>query len=201
MISCHAIQKRLDERNGRIESLSEAERSHIARCASCSKALESIGSLGQLFETVTAERQLSEVPLMPLEARVNRVVAQVEGSWFGLKLADWFRYRFESIWWNHRRLAMSGGLVAALILLVTLIPIGQTRVVGYNLTRGGICPEVASDEAIVCAMLHEQGVDQAVIGVPHCDITCSLVLFDLKSEWEIELVWCVINFLTAEAQP
>jgi hypothetical protein len=199
MISCHALQKRLDELNGRIESLSEAERSHIARCASCSKALESINSLGQLFETVTTDQRLSEVPLMPLEARVNRVVAQVEGSGFGLKLADWFRRRFESIWWNHRRLTMSGGLVAALLLLVTLIPIGQTRVVGYNLTLGGICPEVAADEAIVCAMLHEQGVDQAVIGVANCDITCSLVLFDLKSEREIELALATYEELGAEA--
>ena len=199
MISCHKIQKRLDELNGQIDRLSDSERKHIAGCVSCSKALESIGSLGQLFETVNGDRRPSEVPMMPLATRINRVVAEAETSGFSLKLADWFRRRLESIWWNHRRLTMSGGLAAALLLLVTLIPIGQTRVVGYNLTLGGICPEVASDEAIVCAMLHEQGVDQAVIGVANCDITCTLVLFDLKSEREIELALATYEELGAEA--
>lgn len=196
---CEEIQKRLTEGFGRTSDLNQLLdefREHLSQCEACSRVAESSLKLSQLFQAVAHE---PETDLMPLETRMRLVAREAESSgWFG-RLGGFVGRLVDAVSFGHRRLALSSSLVALILSFVTLVPFGYDRVVGYNLTISGICPEVADDHEIVRALLYERGVEQAVIDVTECDTTCSLIVFDLRSEREIELAMATYEELGAEA--
>lgn len=196
---CEEIQERLTEGSGRtadLNQLLDEFREHLNRCEPCSRVAESSLKLDQLFQAVAKE---PETDLMPLENRMRLVAREAESSGWFERPGDFVGRLVDAVSWGHRRLAVSGGLVALILVFVTLVPFGYDRVVGYNLTISGICPEVADDDEIVCALLYERGVEQAVIDVTECDTMCSLVVFDLRSKREIELAMATYEELGAEA--
>ena len=194
-MSCEEIQKLLNEFSGQRADLSDEILDHLSQCKDCSQFAETTFKLGEILQTVANE---PESDLIPLEQRMRLVANEAESSGWFERLGDWAGWVADVISFGHRRFAMYSSLVSVVLLFVTLVPFGYNQVVGYNLTISGICPEVAEDHEIVCALLHEHGIMQAVINVTDCDTTCSLVLFDLQSEREVELAVATYEELGAE---
>lgn len=193
---CEEIQKRLNEFSSQTPELSPEIREHLNRCETCSRLAESAFKLDQIFQAAANE---PESELMPLETRIKRVTHEAELSgWIG-RMDDLAVRLTDAVSFGHRRLILSIGMVALVLAFVTLVPFGYNRVVSYDLTLGGVCPEVAEDQETACALLYERGVERAVIDVMQCDTTCSLVLFDLQSEQEIDMVIETYIELGAEA--
>ena len=195
-MSCKEIQRQLDECSGRNVELSDEIKDHLSRCEDCSRVAKSASKLGRIFKTAADE---PESDLMSLDNRVRMVAREAESVGWAERLSDMAGRVADAISFGHRRLAMYSSLITVVLVFVTFVPFGYNRVVGYDLTIGGICPEVAEDHEIVCALLYEQGVEQPVINVTDCDTTCSLIVFDLKSEREIEVAMATYEELGAEA--
>lgn len=89
------------------------------------------------------------------------------------------------------RLIPIAGLAAAatiLIMLNSLVPTEPGVVMGYQVALGGVDRELALDDEIICEILHRLGLDEAAVDIMGCEITCDLLIYDLKSREEAQLV-------------
>jgi len=78
--------------------------------------------------------------------------------------------------------------VAAMLLLLALVPFRYSKVVGYDIRFGGVRPELVQEEERICDMLHSLGLFEAGVDVLGCDTTCSLRIIDLKTTDEVRRV-------------
>jgi hypothetical protein len=79
-------------------------------------------------------------------------------------------------------------MVVTVLVLLTLVPYKFTRTIGYEISFDGVNKELADDVGRICDMLFALGLENADVDVLGCDTTCSLLIVDLKSEDEVELV-------------
>jgi len=79
-------------------------------------------------------------------------------------------------------------VVAAALILLTLIPFKYDRAIGYDIAFAGVNRELAEDNERICDMLYALGLIEAAVDILECDTTCRVVIIDLKSRAEVQLV-------------
>jgi hypothetical protein len=161
-------------------SADDAElRNHLAGCESCAKAAEASGILLNLLAAAAVDDS-EAMPSLEFQrtrvqerlARGRQRLAVSPGRWAG----------------RHKPALISGLAVVAACLALSLIPFTSYITVGYDLKLAGVDRDLATDDEIMCGILHGLGLVEASVDVEGCDTTCKLSILDLKSEREAFLV-------------
>ena len=60
--------------------------------------------------------------------------------------------------------------------------------IGYDIAVAGDDKELAENDEVICDMLFSLGLIEAAVDVLECDTTCNLMILDLKTQAEAQLV-------------
>ncbi len=159
---------------------------HLQACSECAREAAALGLLSQLLESAAEGDRQS---LIPLEARRELVEARA-------RQADQGPSHFFNGW--TRSLQYGGVLATAMIVLalVALVPFSPDQTRGYSVAFGGVDLDLANDDEAICNMLYVLGLHEAEVDLLGCDTTCSLLIVDLKTEAEADLVVAAMTSLS-----
>ncbi|MCP4684059.1 MAG: T9SS type A sorting domain-containing protein [bacterium] len=89
-----------------------------------------------------------------------------------------------------KRPRLSMGICAAVVVLlaVTLIPFKYNRDMGFEVAVAGVDKTVALNSEGISQMMAQLGLEDAVVDVTGCDVTCNLKITELKSPEDAQLV-------------
>lgn len=185
---CREARNRIDLLGqSQVEAGSERElRDHLESCPSCTKYAELSGLLDTALAAARADDVSKVVPLelqrLQVERRIQTPLRQP-----GRQTAV---PRWSALWSWFLRPGIRWGVSAAAVVLLALafVPFTQYRTVGYNVSLDGVSRELALNHERICDLLTKLGLLEAGVDVIGCDTTCSVAIFDLKSEREAHLV-------------
>ncbi len=86
------------------------------------------------------------------------------------------------------RLGVTLAAAAALAVLMTLVPFTVERTIGYEVAVAGVDKDLALDNSRVSALLTALGMEGAEVDVTDCAETCKLIVRELKSPEDADLV-------------
>lgn len=158
---------------------------HLTNCRTCTDHAAAAGLLDRLL-TVAGENDETypisiEIQRQQVEARVKahdipRPAGQLPPF---LRLPRW-----------------SMAAAATVLMALAIIPFASYRTIGYDLNLEGISRDLGEDDEQICLLLHQLGLVEAGVDVISCDTTCSLLILDLKTQREANLVASVLNRLS-----
>lgn len=150
-------------------------RDHIESCPGCAADYDALLLMAKSFATASSD----ENDIVPMEFMRQRVEQAVPGVRTGAPALRLFG--------RPVRLALAVS-AAAIIIIAALVPFQYQRTVGYELALNGVTRDLAENDERVCDLLYTLGLVEAAVDIGECDTTCSLTIFDLKSEQEAKLV-------------
>ena len=196
---CKKFQDRIGQLNytGDSKSLPNDLFEHRLVCPKCSEFAKTTALLTKAISLETANYDQA---LMPIEKRLALVAARTRKESHQPSLIEQLSIFIQDFGWGRGRLTVAISTAAVMLALFMSVPFGYDRVIGYNLSLAGVCPEVAADDETMCDLLLALGIEQPAVDVIDCDVNCSMILSDLKSEAEIELAIFAMADLGAEAE-
>lgn len=167
-------------------------RDHLRTCSTCAKLARSSEVLRQLF-AAASEDDRANVPSLAN----TRVLMEARDA-----AAKGMRDRSPEAPRRSRRhtwIPVGAGLAvaAAVLVLVAVVPFGFNQTVSYDVTFHGVQRDIAEDNERLCDVFYDIGLRDAAIDLRGCDTTCQLVVFDLKSEQEVQLAVALLQNLSA----
>ena len=162
---------------------------HIQQCTDCYREYKAAVSLAKTLNLCTQDDKTN---LMPLEERRKLVVAQAAQAAAQAQNNSIFGHRHRV---SFGKVFASLGVVmaAALVTILTIIPFKYDTTIGYEVAFAGLDRELIEDNNIICDLLYELGLRDADVDVQGCNVTCSLLIIDLKSKEEAEMVISAVN--------
>jgi hypothetical protein len=100
-----------------------------------------------------------------------------------------------------------GVVVTAVALgLFAFVPFKFSQTIGYEIAFAGVNPGLVEDNDTLCDVFYDLGIDEAAVDVLDCDTTCRVIVFDLKTRHEVDLVMTALerindHDLSADVQP
>ncbi|RKX25126.1 MAG: hypothetical protein DRP45_06660 [Candidatus Zixiibacteriota bacterium] len=188
---CREAQLRLAE-SRRTESAAPADNellAHLSECPDCARLAEAAGMLNQMFEAAAVNDTLNVVPISERKHTVETEVAlrkrkHVPAATIGLP--------------RRRRMGVGIAVAIAVLAILSVIPFGYDRIVGYDVAFAGVDKNLATDDHMICDMLFALGLVEAAVDVKGCDSTCCLHIIDLKSSNEVHLVVTALNVMNPD---
>jgi len=171
---CREIRDRIDSQGGGSDGRGvdpELQR-HLEACPDCREYARLSEALSS---TLAAARTDDSASAKPLEQQRREVEARLKPVRPRSILA-------RPAW----RLAAPA--VAVILVVVTFVPFTRYRTVGYDLNLHNVSLELAQNDEHICELLARLGLIEAGVDLKACDTTCSLAIFDLKTEGEARLV-------------
>ncbi|MFH1688596.1 MAG: hypothetical protein ABIE70_13890 [bacterium] len=174
-MKCRDVQAQLDVllHLGRQAETDSALNEHLAACRQCRRLYEASTSLRAIYQSAgTDDRE----GLVPLQVQRQRIEARA-------RRGD--KVRIE----RRGRLPIAAAAVAAVVLVVAaLVPFNYDRIMGYSVAFAGVNYECGADDGVFCEMLYNLGLDDADVDHLGCDSTCHLLVVDLKTQGEVDMV-------------
>jgi len=175
---------RCDEAQNRIDrGLSSANDQdlcdHLAGCKRCAEAAATSGMLAMFITTAAADDSEAMPSIEFQRTRVEERLAR-QGRPISVARRGWVR--------RHKPALISGLAVVAVFLVLSLVPYTSYITIGYDLKLAGVDRDLATDDEVMCGILHGLGLVEASVDVEGCDTTCELSILDLKTEREAFLV-------------
>jgi hypothetical protein len=161
-------------------------RKHLQACSTCAREAKALGLLARLMAVAADGDRENLTPLEDQRALVEERVRQASRRPVPI-LDGWVK-----------RLQYGGALVTAMIVLVLvgLTPFDSENASGYSVAFGGIDVDLAQDDERICEMLYILGLHEAEVDLLDCDTTCNLLIVDLKTEAEANLVVAAMTTLS-----
>jgi hypothetical protein len=163
---------------------------HLERCPNCARDALAAETLRQMLSAGKSNDTIDVVPLTDQRKLVEARVAR--GS-----IGQSHREATVNLPGNSlaRHPLIGAGAIATVVIVVllALVPFGYHRTVGYEIAFAGISPELVEDGDQICDVLYALGLAEAAVDVIGCDTTCNVLVFDLKSKHEAQLVVAVLE--------
>ena len=86
------------------------------------------------------------------------------------------------------KLSVSVAIAVVVLAFLTLVPFKFERAVGYEVAVAGVDKDLALDNDRVIALLKVLGMEDAKVDVLGCEATCSLIVRELDSQEDANLV-------------
>ena len=150
---------------------------HIAQCPACAEYARATGTLRQMLIAASTNDSDDITPISQQRKIIDKRMAESSES-----RVDMQPYR------GRIRLSIGIAVGVVLLVLISIVPFGYDRTVGYHVAFAGLCEEVAVDDDRICDILYNLGLDEADIGAAYCDTTCTIHIVELRSLEEAELV-------------
>jgi len=159
---------------------------HLQACSECAREAAALGLLAQLMATAAEGDRKN---LTTLEDQRGLVEARARQE-------NQRENRIHNGW--TRSLQYGGVLATAMIVLVmvALVPFGPEQARGYSVAFGGVDLDLAHDDERICNMLYILGLHEAEVDLLGCDTTCNLLIVDLKTKAEANLVVAAMTSLS-----
>lgn len=178
-MSCKNIKQLIAESIDR--NLTEQEKSeieiHSENCPLCFEQMKRENLLSQLFSVST---EIDDSYIIPQNIMKNRVEQQLKDSNTSRPFVNLIK-----------KPILIPLFSAALILFAITFFFTEEKnnnLFAYEVSLDGIALEMVDDNDLICEMLYTIGLTEASFDVIGCDTTCALVIFDLKSKQEAEMV-------------
>jgi hypothetical protein len=157
---------------------------HLASCPKCAKLAEASRLLGRAFDDL----RTADVGQSPAFAWVkSRIMAEAATHRKEGRIAD----MFDKIWnpqTGRTRRRVSLAVVAVVLAFVTLVPFHYQRTVGYEVAFAGVNKDLAMDQDKLELLLSKLGIGGATVDLGACEATCSLVVSNLKSKDQCQML-------------
>jgi len=184
---CHEARRRIDEIG--LTDVSDADYeellSHLQHCPGCARQAQASQELQEAMVRLKAHDTDGGLSW-------SQTIARVES---GASLADSHQTverPVMAIFKNQltKRPKLSFGVCAAvaILLAVTLIPFKYNKDVGFEVAVAGVDKSVALNSEGISEMMAKLGLEDAVVDVTGCDVTCNLKITELKSPEDAKLV-------------
>ena len=182
---CREARIRIDEyrKTGRIDDVDSELRKHLRRCPECYRELSASRELAGILEAAGKNDETAMTALS-----VQRTVTEARARQFDRSKKRWLNHILHPERRHRRRVAVGLGMAAMVLLMISVVPFGYYRTVGYDLSLAGVSRDVALDNDRLCDALFAMGLVEAGVDVIGCDTTCNLLVLDLRSGDEIHQV-------------
>jgi len=159
---------------------------HLQLCPACAEYAELSGQ----FEAALRESRADDVSkVVPLEHQRLQVERRIQAY------SRQSRRQAPALGWSQLwsfllrpSVRWAASAVAVAILALAFVPFTQYRTIGYDVSLDGVSRELALNHERICDLLTRLGLNEAGVDIIGCDTTCSVSIFDLKSEHEAHLV-------------
>ncbi len=182
---CHEARSRLNE-STRINPETDKELlQHLKQCRDCARVAAASDELCQVFADATVHDEAGGLAWAEQQRQVEAMAAltrtkQPKEMPFMSRLKKQFNLR--------PRLTL--GLAAAVLVLIagTVIPLKFDQTVGFEVAVAGVDRDLALNQEMLDQMLERLGLDNVTIDIKGCEATCNLVVSDLDSETDANMV-------------
>jgi len=182
---CHEARSRLNE-SARIDRERDRELlQHLKQCPACARVAEAADELRQAFAEATVHDEADGLDWIEQKRRVEAAANptrtnQPKEMPFMSRLKKQLKLR--------PRLTL--GLAAAALVLIagTVIPLKFDQTVGFEVAVAGVDRDLALNQEKLNEMLKRLGLEDVHIDIKGCEATCNLVVSDLNSENDAQMV-------------
>ena len=197
-MDCHEAQRRLtgSPRDGSDPNADRELQEHLAQCPKCAEYARAAGTLRQVLTSAAANDDLD---VTAIEAQRTLVEARARQQ----RTA---RHGVIAVLKARPVMGLSIVAVAAVFLVMAVVPFSYYQTVGYEVAVDGVESELVETNDHICDMLFDLGLHDADVELLGCEHTCALTIYHLKSESEAQLVAAVFNRInptqiTADVKP
>ncbi|UCC44078.1 MAG: hypothetical protein JSU65_13355 [Candidatus Zixiibacteriota bacterium] len=162
---------------------------HLEHCRRCAQYAASANLLVEALNEAGKVKAGDVVPVSVLKARIEA------GAAASARTAGRLPRSLFLGWLRPGTAIAAGALVVGVVLILALVPFQYHKTIGYDIAFAGVNKELAEDDERICDLLHELGLVEAAVDVLECELTCSLMIIDLKSEQEVALVVTALSNL------
>lgn len=163
---------------------------HLKLCPNCAREALAAETLRQMLIAGRADDSVGTVPMADQRKLVEARMAQVSGEKSRRHATTLVHGNSLS---RHPLLSAGAIVTVIIVVLLGLVPFGYHRTVGYEIAFAGVSPELVEDDDRICDVFYALGLAEAAVDVIDCDTTCNILVFDLKSKQEAQLVVTVLE--------
>lgn len=163
---------------------------HLQNCPACATLVNAEISLLRDFKAASVNDNEDVLPFHVLKARVNYEATHPPKN----KLREnSVMAAFSNLFSKRPKLGI--GLTAAVVALAvaTLVPFTYDKTIGYEVAFAGVDRSLAMDSDKIKNLLLRLGVDDADINVSDCEATCTVLISELKSPNDAQIVKAAFN--------
>lgn len=182
---CHEVRHKLEafHSTGVVPEDIDEVKKHLRTCPSCAADQDAWQTLRRMLAAAQADDETEIISLAAQRTRVRARAAEGSGS-----------SPIVGVWSFYLRLATNPttavGLSMAIIFLtiITLVPFEFDHTIGYEVAVAGVDPDLVDEEHRICDLLYDLGLNDADVDFQGCNVTCSLLIIDLKTHEEAQRV-------------
>lgn len=182
---CRQVRQKLIQLSGSVSEADHDLREHLQSCSKCASFARAELELKHDLDLASAddkhERQSWTELIAVVEKRAVSMTPKKsrEKSIMSI-LTNQFRKR--------PKLGFSVALAVILLVLATTVPFKFDKTLGYEVAIAGVDENLAVDNEKLEILLETIGLEDAKFTVDGCEVTCNIVISDLKSEDDVEIV-------------
>ena len=159
---------------------------HLDNCSECAERARLAGYLSAGLKMAKAD---DDSHIIPAEIMRQRLEATVQHG-----AARQTSRAKTPVFPLVRRLVLGAvPAVVTLILVLSVIPVSHNHITGWQVALEGVSLDMAEDDHVICEMLFDMGLMEAAVDIIGCDSTCNLLIFDLKTRTEAQMVASVFH--------
>jgi len=184
---CNEAKRRLSEHWLKEPGLVEDQEllQHLRECSACARHAAAVRSLKRDFAAARTHDIDGGLPLSILKTRVEAHAlpsnpAKTKEISLMTTLTKNLRKR--------SKLSVSVAIAVVVLAFLTLVPFKFERAIGYEVAVAGVDKGLALDSNRITALLKTLGVEDAKVDVTGCEATCSLIVRELGSQEDANLV-------------
>ncbi len=184
---CNEAKRRLNEHWLKEPGLVEDQEllHHLRECSACARHAAAVRALKRDFAAARTHDIDGGLPLSILKTRVEAHAlpsnpAKTKEISLMTTLTKNLRKR--------SKLSATVAIAVVVLAFLTLVPFKFERAVGYEVAIAGVDKDLALDNDRVIALLKVLGMEDAKVDVLGCEATCSLIVRELGSQEDANLV-------------
>ncbi|MBU0985391.1 MAG: T9SS type A sorting domain-containing protein [candidate division Zixibacteria bacterium] len=184
---CHEIRKRLSDLSAAnvTEIDDSALTDHLKNCDRCAAFARAELALRRDLNGRAAEDLSDGMPLSVLKTRVEaRANLTSKPRIQELRIMTAFTNQLK----QRPRISATLALALVALLIMTLIPFTFDDTIGYEVAFAGVDKNLALDEDRLNELISAFGMEGVGINVGDCDVTCKVVISDVKSEGDVKIL-------------
>jgi hypothetical protein len=184
---CDETRRKLNELSsaGSDPAVDRELQDHLRECPACAREAQAAEVLRKDFADARVDDNVDQMPWAVFQSRVETQATlagrtRQKEKRFMTALTDQIKRR--------PRIGMGVALIAATLLVATLVPFTYDRTIGYEVAFAGVNRDLAMDNDKINDMLAKLGVADALVDVSDCEATCLVTIRELDSPAEAKLV-------------
>ncbi len=184
---CRQVRNRLNE-SARADSKRTLDKEileHLQSCQECARQAQAAAELRRAFVDNCQSDHIDRITWAQLQSQVE---AQANLSQPNQSKETPLMSTLKSQLKRRPKLSLGLAVTAVALLAMTLIPLKFDRTIGFEVAVAGVDRDLAFNTEKINEMLSKLGLAEVAVDVTGCEKTCNLIITQLKSEGDAQLV-------------